>query len=80
MKAIEFNSKHINTMNVYHFDRSARRRQVYRLEFCPIGHEDDWPSYDGLAIRPNPRMMRVKKGQPVSFRIRNNMDDVVHTG
>ncbi|XP_015953160.1 uncharacterized protein LOC107477624 [Arachis duranensis] len=144
MKAIEFNSKHINTMNAYQFDRSRtsftveelaavpRSRQqnyqvlldegkcdcgyfqalhlpcrhvlaacsharidwrgfvhpvyrmesvfnVYRSEFCSIGHEDDWPSYDGPHIQPNPRMMRVKKGRPVSSRIRNNMDDVEHT-
>ncbi|KAL4306254.1 uncharacterized protein LOC107646853 [Arachis ipaensis] len=143
MKAIEFNSKHINTMNVYQFDRSrtsytveelavvpGSRQQnyqvlldegkcdcgyfqalhlrcrhilaacsharidwrgfvhlvyrmesvfnVYRLEFRPIGHEDDWPSYEG-RIQPNPMMMRVKKGRPVNSRIRNNMDDVEHT-
>ncbi|KAL4286273.1 hypothetical protein AHAS_Ahas19G0069700 [Arachis hypogaea] len=43
-------------------------------------HEDDWSSYDGPRIRPNPRMMRVKRGRPVSCRIRNNMDDVEHNG
>ncbi|XP_072084703.1 uncharacterized protein [Arachis hypogaea] len=140
MKDIEFNSKHINSMNLYQFDRSRTsytvevlaavpgfRQQnyqvlldegncdcgyfqelhlpcryilaacsqaridwkgfvhplyrmdsifnVYKVQFRPIGHEDDWPSYD----RPNPRMMRVKKGQPVSSRIQNNMDDVEHT-
>ncbi|KAL4371089.1 hypothetical protein AHAS_Ahas06G0130900 [Arachis hypogaea] len=103
MKAIEFNSKHINTMNVLHlpcrhvlaacFHARIDWRgfvhpvycmesvfNVYRSEFRPIGHEDDWPSYDGPCIRPNPRMMRVKKGRPVSSRIRNNMDDVEHTG
>ncbi|KAL4304929.1 hypothetical protein AHAS_Ahas16G0027400 [Arachis hypogaea] len=53
---------------------------VYRSEFRPIGHEDDWPSYDRPRIWPNPKMMRVKKGQPVSSRIQNNMDDVEHTG
>ncbi|RYR72185.1 hypothetical protein Ahy_A02g006395 [Arachis hypogaea] len=36
---------------------------VYRSEFRPIRHEDDWPSYDGPRIRPNPRMTRVKKSE-----------------
>ncbi|RYR20992.1 hypothetical protein Ahy_B03g066224 [Arachis hypogaea] len=53
---------------------------VYRLEFQPIGHVDDWPSYDDPQIRPNPRMMRAKRGWPVSSMIRNNMDDVEHNG
>ncbi|RYR51925.1 hypothetical protein Ahy_A06g026869 [Arachis hypogaea] len=52
---------------------------IYRSEFRSIGHEDDWPFYDGLCIRPNPRMIRVKKGRPVSSRIRKKMDDVEHT-
>ncbi|KAL4357174.1 hypothetical protein AHAS_Ahas09G0160300 [Arachis hypogaea] len=53
---------------------------VYISEFRLIGHEDDWPSYDGPRIWPNPRMMRVKRGSPVSSKIRNNMDDVEHDG
>ncbi|XP_016195331.1 uncharacterized protein LOC107636326 [Arachis ipaensis] len=53
---------------------------IYILEFRPIGHVDDWPSYDGPRIRPNPRTMRVKRGRPVSSRIRKNMDDVEHNG
>ncbi|XP_057733051.1 uncharacterized protein LOC130948349 [Arachis stenosperma] len=128
MKAIEFNSKHVNTMNIYQFDRSrtnfmveelaavpGSRQQnyqvllderkyycgyfqalhipcrhmfvacsharldwkqfvhpmyrmesvfnVYRSEFRSIGHDDDWSSYDGPRIWPNPRMMRVKRGR-----------------
>ncbi|RYR47242.1 hypothetical protein Ahy_A07g033197 [Arachis hypogaea] len=46
------------------------------MEFGTIGHEDDWPAYDGLRIRPNPRLMRVKKGHLVSTRICNNMDNM----
>ncbi|XLU66680.1 hypothetical protein S245_025733 [Arachis hypogaea] len=53
---------------------------VYITDFRPIRHKDDWPSYDKACIRPNPRMMRVKRGHPVSSRIRNNMDDVEHSG
>ncbi|RYR34578.1 hypothetical protein Ahy_A10g049528 [Arachis hypogaea] len=53
---------------------------IYRVEFRPIGHEDDWQSYNRPCIRPKLRMMRMKKGQPVSSRNRNNMDDVEHTG
>ncbi|RYR04445.1 hypothetical protein Ahy_B06g084174 [Arachis hypogaea] len=34
---------------------------------------------DGPCIRPNPRLMRVKRGCPVSTKIRNNMDDVEKT-
>ncbi|XP_016195020.1 uncharacterized protein LOC107635991 [Arachis ipaensis] len=101
VKAIELNSKHVNTMNVYQFDRSrtnftveelaavpGSRQQNYQVllnegtcdcqEFRPIGHEDDWPSYEGSRIQCNPRMMRVKRDRPVSSRIRNNMDDVEH--
>ncbi|RYR73499.1 hypothetical protein Ahy_A02g007866 [Arachis hypogaea] len=113
MKAIEFNSKHVNTMNVYQFDRSRTNFtalhlpcchiiaacshgrldwkrfvhpvyrmelvfNVYRSEFRPIGHKDDWPSYDGPRIHPNPRMMRVKRGRPISSRICNNVDYIEH--
>ncbi|KAL4370834.1 hypothetical protein AHAS_Ahas06G0105400 [Arachis hypogaea] len=38
------------------------------------------PSYDGPQICPNPQMMRVKRGRPVSSRIHNNMDDVEYNG
>ncbi|XP_057719828.1 uncharacterized protein LOC130934258 [Arachis stenosperma] len=143
--AIEFNLKHVNTMNVYQFDQSktnftveelaavpGSRQQnyqvllderkcdcgyfqalhihcrhvlaacsharldwkrfvhpvyhmesvfnIYRSEFRPIGHEDDWPSYDGPRIHPKHQTMRVQRGRPVSSRIRNNMDDVKHNG
>ncbi|RYR42304.1 hypothetical protein Ahy_A08g038767 [Arachis hypogaea] len=27
--------------------------KVYRMEFRPIRHEDDWPTYDSPRIRPN---------------------------
>ncbi|RYR67996.1 hypothetical protein Ahy_A03g014468 [Arachis hypogaea] len=53
---------------------------VYRSKFRSIGHEDDWPSYDGPWIWPNPRLMRVKRSRPVSTRTCNNMDDVEHSG
>ncbi|KAL4327760.1 hypothetical protein AHAS_Ahas13G0132300 [Arachis hypogaea] len=53
---------------------------VYRAEFRPIGHDNDWPSYDGIRIRPNPRLMRIKRGLLVSTRIRNNIDNVEHGG
>ncbi|KAL4356141.1 hypothetical protein AHAS_Ahas09G0057000 [Arachis hypogaea] len=131
MKVIKFNLKHVNTMNVYQFDRSrmnfmveelatvpGSRQQnyqtlhlscrlilaacsyarldwkqyvhpvycmesvfnVYGSEFRPIGHDDDWSSYDGPCIQSNPRIMRVKRGRSVSSRIRNNMDDFEHNG
>ncbi|KAL4320646.1 hypothetical protein AHAS_Ahas14G0031300 [Arachis hypogaea] len=112
MKAIEFNSKHVNTMNVNQFDWSrtmftveelaavlGSRQQnyqvlldedpvycmetvfnVYRSEFRPIDHEDDWASYDGSRIQSNPRMIRVKRGRPSSTNIHNNMDDVEPSG
>ncbi|KAL4344474.1 hypothetical protein AHAS_Ahas11G0182000 [Arachis hypogaea] len=52
---------------------------IYISEFRPIGHKDDWPSYDGSRIQPKPRMMRVKRGRPVSSKIRNNIDDVEYS-
>ncbi|RYR64341.1 hypothetical protein Ahy_A03g010470 [Arachis hypogaea] len=37
--------------------------KVYSMEFRSIGHENDWPSYDGPRIQPNPQLMRMKRGR-----------------
>ncbi|KAL4288307.1 hypothetical protein AHAS_Ahas19G0273100 [Arachis hypogaea] len=120
VKTIEFNSKHVNTMNVYQFDRLRTNFTVEELAAvllnegtCDCGYFQalhlpcrhvlaacsharlDWKSFihpvyriesvfnvyrSEFRPRPNPRMMRVKRGRPVSSRIRNNMDDVEHNG
>ena len=49
---------------------------VYRMEFASITNEDDWPSYNGPRIRPNPELRRATEGRPISTRIRNEMDAV----
>ncbi|KAL4294485.1 hypothetical protein AHAS_Ahas18G0232800 [Arachis hypogaea] len=53
--------------------------RVYKVKFRLIGHQDNWPAYDGPHIWPNLRMMQVKRGRPVSTWIHNNMDDVKET-
>lgn len=44
------------------------------MDFVQIEGEDNWPTYNGLKIIPNPELRRQEKGRLMTSRIRLDMD------
>nr|XP_007136176.1 hypothetical protein PHAVU_009G024500g [Phaseolus vulgaris]ESW08170.1 hypothetical protein PHAVU_009G024500g [Phaseolus vulgaris] len=52
-------------------------RKAYQVEFHPIRNEDYWSTYTGPNFIPEPHMRRKNSGQPITTRLRNEIDQSI---